>query len=280
MSQAPVSLPAYFGAEGTADVFFQPYTNGGKPVRTQVVLSHHLISLVQDGSKEVIVAERHEQVDASRLILLSAGSGIMSEHSLKGKPMRSLLLFMAPDFLEDFCIRHGLKPELPATGLLTLPQDAYTRLFARSVETFGSERLNADAALRGNKAGEILLYLQTKEPHSFAQFLGAALLDRDRLSLKAVVARHLDANLTISELAFLCNMGETTFKRKFREVFGTAPGRWMHEQRMDRAKALLERRMRPSEIFTDLGYESLSAFSSAFKQHFGTTPTALLQGKA
>ncbi|HNO05046.1 MAG TPA: hypothetical protein PKK49_07125, partial [Flavobacteriales bacterium] len=52
----PVPLPAYFGASTKADVFFHPYTNGGRPIRTQVMLTHHLLSLVQEGEKEVIVA--------------------------------------------------------------------------------------------------------------------------------------------------------------------------------------------------------------------------------
>ncbi|MCC6839768.1 MAG: SRPBCC domain-containing protein [Flavobacteriales bacterium] len=59
----PVPLPAYFGASSKADVFLHPYTNGGRPIRTQVVLTHHLLCLVQEGEKEVIVAG-HRELDA------------------------------------------------------------------------------------------------------------------------------------------------------------------------------------------------------------------------
>lgn len=280
MASAPVPLPGHFGANKAVDVFFQQYSNNGKPVRTQLVLTHHLISLLQEGEKEVIVASRRERVDATRLLLLSAASGIMSEHSLKGRPMRSLLLFIAPTWLMDFCVRHGLRPGAEPLGLRSLQQDEFTRLFARSVELLGSGRLNADHALCSNKAEEILLYLLAKAPEGFASFLAAACCDHDHLSLKTVVARHQDANLSIPELAFLCNMGVSTFKRRFREAYGMAPGRYLREQRMARAKALLAGRSRPSEIYLELGYESLAAFSAAFKQHFGTPPTARSQGPA
>ena len=275
MSPGPVRLPAYFGADPAADVFFQPYTNGGKAIRTQVALTHHLSSLLQEGEKEVIVAGRREPVDASHLLLLASTSSIMSEHSLQGRPMRSLLLFIAPSFLVDFCARHGVKPRGAAAELLPLPQDDFTRLFARSVALLSPSTVNADAAMRRTKAEELLLYLHAKHPGGFARFIAAAVRDRDALPLRSVVALHQDSNLTVPELAFLCNMSVSNFKRHFHETFGTAPGRYLHARRMERAKAMLARKLRPSEIHLDLGYESLAAFSNAFKKHFGVAPSSL-----
>lgn len=271
----PITIPAYFGADPKADIFFQPYTNGGKAIRTQVALTHHLISLVQEGEKEVIVAGRREQVDASHLLLLAATSSIMSEHSLQGRPMRSLLLFLAPSFLIDLCARLELKPLGAAAELLPLPQDDFTRLFVRSVELLSPSALNADRAMRRTKAEEFLLYLHSKHPAAFARFIGAAVKDRDALPLRSVVALHQDGHLTIPELAFLCHMSVSTFKRRFQEAFGMAPGRYLHTRRMERAKTMLARKLRPSEIYIDLGYESLSAFSTEFKKHFGVAPTGV-----
>jgi len=270
---SPVQLPRYFGASPKTDIFFQPYTNGGKAIRTQVALTHHLISMLQEGEKEVIVAGRREQVDASNLLLLASTSSIMTEHSLQGRPMRSLLLFIAPSFLVDFCARHGMKPRGAAAELLPLPQDDFTRLFARSVALLGPSTLNADASMRRTKAEELLLYLHAKHPAGFARFIAAAVKDRDALPLRSVVALHQDSNLTVPELAFLCHMSVSTFKRRFQEAFGMAPGRYLHARRMQRARLMLTRKMRPSEIYIDLGYESLAAFSTEFKKHFGVAPT-------
>jgi len=272
MRSGPVPLPAYFGAGPSAEVFFHVYTNGGNAIRTQVMLTHHLLSLVQEGEKEVLVASKRERVDASRLLLLSATASIMSEHSLEGRPMRSLLLFFSPTFLVDFCVRHSIKPGRLSTELLPLPQDDFTRHFARSVEVLGSEELNGSAALCRTKGEEILLYLRAKHPVSFAGFLSASVMDHDALSLRSVVKQHQDSNLSIPELAFLCHMSVSTFKRRFQQAYGTAPGKYLHEHRMERARVMLERHLRPSEIYHELGYESLSAFSTEFKKHFGVAP--------
>jgi AraC-like DNA-binding protein len=270
-----VPLPAYFGADPHVDVHFQPYTNGGAAIRTQVTLTHHLLSLVQEGEKEVIVADRRERIDASKFLVLAASKGIMSEHSMHGRPMLSMLLFLSPTFLLDICVRHGIQPHGVPTALMSLPQDAFIRHFARSIDLLGPGTLNDDAALRRTKAEEILLYLKSKHPEPFASFLASALSDRAELPLRSVVARHQDGHLTVPELAFLCHMSVSTFKRRFQEAFGMAPGRYLHQRRMERAKAMLSRKLRPSEIYLDLGYESLAAFSTEFKKHFGVAPTAL-----
>lgn len=270
-----VPLPAHFGADPQADVHFQPFTNGGRAVRTQVTLTHHLLSLVQEGAKEVIVADRREKVDASKLLLLAATAGIMSEHSLHGRPMRSMLLFLSPAFLLDHCARHGIRPRSTPMALVPLPQDAFTRHFAQSIELLGVQALNANAALRRTKAEEILLHLHATRPDEVAAFLAAALDSRSELPLRTVVAHHQDGNLSVPELAFLCNMSVSTFKRKFQEAYGHAPAGFLRRRRMEKAKALLSVRMRPSEVYLELGYSSLAAFSTEFKKHFGIAPSAV-----
>lgn len=270
-----VQLPAYFGADPKAEVYFHPYSNGGKAVRSQVMLTHHLLSLVQEGEKEVLVASKRERVDASRLVLLSATASIMSEHNLHGRPMRSVLMFFSPSFLVDFCARHGIEPGKRAAELLVLPQDDYVRHFARSIELIGRGEWNGSDALRRTKAEEILVYLNARHPSVLPDLLATSLKDQGALSFRFVVTQHQDNNLSVPELAFLCHMSVSTFKRRFQEVYAMAPGRFLHERRMQRAKSMLERKQRPSDIYHALGYESLSAFSTEFKKHFGVAPKGI-----
>lgn len=278
MSFPPVPLPAYFGAHPKADVFFVPYSNEGKAIRTKVLLTHHLLSLIQEGEKEVIVSARRERVDASQLMLLTATPSIMSEHSLQGRPMRSMLVFFSPVFLLEFCVRHNVKPRGAGSSLLPLPQDDFTRHFARSIALLDHAVLNTDPALARIKLEEVLLYLYKKHAQQMAGFFAAALRSETDLPLRQAVLHHQDSNLTVPELAFLCHMSVSTFKRRFQEVFNRPPGRYFHERRMERAKALLERKQRPSEIYLLLGYESLSSFSTEFKKHFGVAPREHMHG--
>ncbi|MEM9024275.1 MAG: AraC family transcriptional regulator, partial [Bacteroidota bacterium] len=79
--------------------------------------------------------------------------------------------------------------------------------------------------------------------------------------------------LTLEELAFLCNMSISTFKRHFQQIYEVAPSRWFREKRLQRAEYLLRvQHQKPSEVYREVGFENLSSFTQAFKKHFGTTP--------
>jgi AraC family transcriptional regulator, transcriptional activator FtrA len=89
---------------------------------------------------------------------------------------------------------------------------------------------------------------------------------------------HLEEQLTVPQLARLAAMSPRTFARRFRDVTGTTPLRWLHHQRVARAQELLE--------VTDLGIDAIAdrvGFGSAtnLRDHFRrvtrTTPAAYRQ---
>ena len=90
--------------------------------------------------------------------------------------------------------------------------------------------------------------------------------------LQAAVENNLTYSVTVEELAFLCNMSLSTFKRRFARIYGTSPNKWLLQRRMQQAILLLQQQAKPSEIYFQLGYENHSSFSQSFKQAYGITP--------
>ena len=73
-------------------------------------------------------------------------------------------------------------------------------------------------------------------------------------------------------------MTKTAFKRDFKAVFNSTPSRWLVKKRLQEAYFLLEKKkQKPSDIYLDLGFETLSHFSYAFKKQFGVTPTEIAE---
>lgn len=84
---------------------------------------------------------------------------------------------------------------------------------------------------------------------------------------------HLDAPLTLDELAHEAGISVHHFGRKFRERTGMGPSAYLATLRIDRARMLLTTTDLPiSEIAIHCGYPRASAFSTAFLRHVGTTP--------
>jgi transcriptional regulator GlxA family with amidase domain len=76
-----------------------------------------------------------------------------------------------------------------------------------------------------------------------AQFIDRQVPGADEASTAATrewALRHLDGELTVERLARHAHMSTRTFSRRFTEETGQAPGTWIRNRRIDRARELLE----------------------------------------
>ena len=82
----------------------------------------------------------------------------------------------------------------------------------------------------------------------------------------------------ITELARMVGLNTTNLKSGFKAEFGDTIFQCVHRFRMEHAAALLlETDINVSETAWRVGYNSVSAFSAAFKQEMGVSPSRLKQ---
>jgi len=83
-------------------------------------------------------------------------------------------------------------------------------------------------------------------------------------------------NVNIGRFAYLTGRSLSAFKRDFKITFNETPNRWLIKKRLQEAYFLIKKKnKKPSDIYLELGLETLSHFSYAFKKKFGQTPTEL-----
>lgn len=88
---------------------------------------------------------------------------------------------------------------------------------------------------------------------------------------------HIGEPITIKELSRKVAMNECYLKKGFRLMYGTTIFDFYQSQRMEHARYLLyEKGMSVTEVSLQLGYSSISHFSTAFKKHTGLKPCDLL----
>ncbi|HEY8013887.1 MAG TPA: AraC family transcriptional regulator, partial [Dongiaceae bacterium] len=98
----------------------------------------------------------------------------------------------------------------------------------------------------------------------------------------AISAMHADPGYgwTLQALAARAGMSRSTFALKFKEAVGKAPLEYLARWRMLLAGDRLANSSDPvSVIALSLGYESESAFSTAFKRVMGCSPRQYSRGR-
>lgn len=111
-----------------------------------------------------------------------------------------------------------------------------------------------------------------------AQFIVAPVSKSPRNELTRVLQwlrEHLDQPLSVGDMAARVAMSERTFLRRFVETTGLPPKAWLQQERLNRARALLESTDQSTAgIAQACGYRSVESFRAAFRNAIGLPPTA------
>ena len=119
----------------------------------------------------------------------------------------------------------------------------------------------------------ILLLMQTQNAPHIIQILENLFTERT-VDFKASISAHIFSEISINELAQLTNLSLSSFKRRFKEIYGIPPLQYIQRQRLEKAKDLL---LVSDDSVQDVafisGFKTINHFSKKFKEHFGVAPT-------
>lgn len=97
------------------------------------------------------------------------------------------------------------------------------------------------------------------------------------IEARRILEHSFDQPISIKELSRKVAMNECYLKKGFKTLTGKTINEFQQEQRISRAKELLqEHGQTVSEVANTLGYSSISHFSTAFKKATGMKPCELL----
>ena len=93
--------------------------------------------------------------------------------------------------------------------------------------------------------------------------------------LRDWASRHLDKPLTLADLARRAHLGERTLTRRFRAETGTSPLQWLLQQRLGRARELLETTTLPIDRVAEAcGLGTADTLRQHFADKIGVSPAA------
>ncbi|MEM6842276.1 MAG: AraC family transcriptional regulator [Bacteroidota bacterium] len=123
----------------------------------------------------------------------------------------------------------------------------------------------------------LMLQLEQIANHDCKVFCAIDKQHQERLhAAREILNQQLNANFTLNSLAQQVGTNEFALKKGFKELFGTTVFGYWNQIKMQEARTLLtEGMMNITEISSKIGYKNPQHFSTAFKKHFGYSPSEL-----
>src|SRR6266508_2452705 len=104
-------------------------------------------------------------------------------------------------------------------------------------------------------------------------------LNRRLLRARDAMDRSYAEPLDVRAVAAVAHISPAHFSRRFRDVFGETPHRYLQRRRVERAMFLLRETERSvTDVCFDVGFSSLGTFSRTFREIVGETPSGYRTG--
>ncbi len=165
-----------------------------------------------------------------------------------------------------FCKIHSIIPAMHSalTQLLDCPYTGISRkLFfeSRALELLALQLSQLSAPAPKRTTGGFRLHL----------------VDRKRTeTARDLLVSRLDDPPGLGQLAREAGMSHPKLNRCFREMYGMTVFEYLRNERLNRAREMLDQGLNVTETAYAVGYDSISHFSKAFKNRFGALPSRCL----
>lgn len=154
-----------------------------------------------------------------------------------------------------------------------IPLDKLFKSYRDSIDVLLEHPDIADEAIIETKLKEFILLIAKSQGLSPLDFL-SAMFRLNHTEFRVTIQNNLYSNLSVSELAKLCSMSISSFKRRFHEEYGESPKNYFAKMKLQNAANMLSNSTeRISSIAYDSGYETISTFNRQFKRVYGVSPT-------
>ena len=94
-----------------------------------------------------------------------------------------------------------------------------------------------------------------------------------RAAVSYIHSHYRNEQMNVSELASMCAVSDTYFRKLFKEIHGVSPAQYIINLRLEYASQLLMSRLYTIlEVSEKSGFNDVKYFSKLFKKHYGVSP--------
>lgn len=240
--------------------------------------SDHTLILQVSGQFTIETSGQKISMTGGEMLLISKNQvGTLIKTPLPGRNYETIVISLQEELLRKMVWSEKLQAEEKYIGPpnILIPSNEFLQGYFQSIVPYarsaGSAMTDEMGMLKVNEGVKLLMYALPELRNLLFDFSAPHKID-----LEKFMPSNFHFNVPVEKFAQLTGRSLAGFKRDFQKTFGMPPRQWLQDKRLSTAKYLIEiKQQKPSSIYLDLGFESLSHFSYAFRKKFGQAPSAL-----
>ncbi|MES2278644.1 MAG: AraC family transcriptional regulator [Bacteroidota bacterium] len=241
--------------------------------------NHHTLVLQVSGQFTLETSSQQVSMTAGEMLLIGKNQlGTLTKTPLAGGNYETIIISLQEDLLRKIALEEHLQGGQKYIGPpnILVPSNEFLQGYFQSIVPYArsvSAVLTEEMGMLKIKEGVKLLMNALPALRSFLFDFS----EQHKIDLERFMLSNYRFNVPVEKFAQLTGRSLAAFKRDFQKTFNTSPRHWLQEKRLIEARHLIKHKhQKPSAIYLELGFESLSHFSHAFKKKFGQTPGALI----
>jgi len=259
-------------------VIFYSYLSTGRKDKVGF-LSHNTLVMQVSGLFTLETSGQTVSMRKGQMLLIGKNQlGQITKTPLEGENYETIVISLQDDLLRKIALEENIEVKRKYIGPpnVLIPGNEFLKGYFQSVLPYvrnTEEKLTSEMGILKIREGvKLLLHTMPGLKDFLFDFSEPHKIDLEKFMLS-----NFHYNVPVEKFAQLTGRSLAGFKRDFQKIFEMAPRHWLQEKRLAEARHLIEKKnKKPSAIYLDLGFESLSHFSHSFKKRFGMAPTECL----
>ena len=240
--------------------------------------NHHTLIMQVSGQLILETSGQNISMTGGELLLIGKNQlGTLTKTPGPGGNYETIVISLQEDLLRRIVLEEKFEADRKYMGPpnILIPLNEFLQGYFQSIVPYARSSgaaMTDEMGILKVKEGVKLLLLALPELRNFLFDFS----EPSKIDLEKFMLNNFHFNVPIEKFAQLTGRSLAAFKRDFLKTFGVPPRHWLQDKRLKEAKHLIEtKHQKPSAIYLDLGFESLSHFSYSFKKKFGIAPTAV-----
>lgn len=242
------------------------------------LVEDHVLSKVISGKVDFYTEDGVKELIPGTIALIRRNSLVKAAKypGSEGQPCRSINIILGQGQLQKYASDHEISPfeRDPESALQLFYGNPFLDAYFGSLkpyEDFPNQLTPELSLLKMNEAITLLLQIKPAIKSTLFYFN-----EPYKINLEQFMLKNFTFNVPLKEFAKLTGRSLSTFKRDFEAIFSTSPAKWLLRKRLDHAHFLIgQKEESPSEVYHRSGFKNFSHFSTAFKEHYGYSPSSI-----